>query len=276
MKSGRPRLLNNRTERLIIIKSKCHPRATARTLMQDINLNGVVSVDTVKRVLRRGELFGRIAVKKPFLSKKNKKKRFRWCKERISWTQTDWNKIVFSDESKIELHPRRREYIRRKPGQALNGNMIQSTRKFSPSLMVWGAIRSDGTRVICRCEGNVDQYAYQEILEQNLGRIVTGRYVFQQDGATCHTARSTKEYMTRKRIRLLPEWPPQSPDLSLIEHIWEILKAKVAARNGLEELWEVVKDEWEKISNDQIAALYKSMISRIKAVVLTRGSNTKY
>ena len=123
--------------------------------------------------------------------------------------------------------------------------MVQPTRKFCPSLMVCDSIRSDAMRVLCRCVGIVDQYTYQDILAQNLGRIVTGRYVFQQDGANCHTARSIKEFIRRNRIWLLPDWPPQNPDLSPIENMWALLKEKVAARScdNVEELWEAVIDE---------------------------------
>ena len=37
-----------------------------------------------------------------------------------------------------------------------------------------------------------------------------------QDGAPAHSARNTKQYLKRKRIREL-RWPPKSPDLNPIE-----------------------------------------------------------
>ena len=67
-KIGRPRKLTSKTQRLIAIKSELNPRWTA---------NHLVSVDIVKRA----KLFGRVAVKKPFLSKINKIRRLKWCRK---------------------------------------------------------------------------------------------------------------------------------------------------------------------------------------------------
>ena len=72
-KIGRRRQkLTSKTQRLIAIKSKLNPRWTANMLRSDCSINHLVSVDAVKRILRRAKLFGRVAVKKPFHSKINK------------------------------------------------------------------------------------------------------------------------------------------------------------------------------------------------------------
>lgn len=92
---------------------------------------------------------------------------------------------AFSDEGEIELHSRRRQHVRRRPGRAPQPNMVQPTREFSPALIVWGAVGADGVRVLCRCEGNADQYMHHDILDQHLGSIASGRYIIQQDGASC-------------------------------------------------------------------------------------------
>jgi transposase len=277
-KSGRPRKLSKRTEKFIVVTSKRHPKLTARQLSSTCNVLNKASLCTVKRILRRAKLFGRIAVKKPFLSKVHRQKRLAWCRERRLYNETDWGRIIFTDESKIELHPRRRLYVRRAPGCRINPSMVAPTTKFSPSIMVWGAIRRDGKRVLCRCDASVDQYEYQRILNAHLSSIYRPRFVFQQDGARAHTAHSTIEFLQRKQIRLLPQWPAQSPDLSPIEHVWDILKERVAQRgcSTLGQLWESITDEWNKISNDEIRKLYDSMPRRIVAVLRAHGGNTKY
>ena len=43
------------------------------------------------------------ARKKPYLSEVNKKKRLLWAKEHQDWTDEDWAKVVWSDESIFEV-----------------------------------------------------------------------------------------------------------------------------------------------------------------------------
>jgi len=277
-KTGRPRKLSVKKQRLIIIKSKLNPRWTANMLRSDGNINHLVSVDTVKRILRRAKLFGRVAVKKPFLSKINKIKRLKWCREKQSWSSVNWKRIIFSDESKIELHSKSRQYVRRQVGSGLRPSMVQTTKKFSPYVMVWGAVRADGKRALAFCDENVNQHFYQQLLRENLPSIYSIRYFFQQDGAKAHTATSTIDFLQANQIRQLQNWPPQSPDLSIIENLWDILKQKVRRRNcrNIFELKSTILDEWNNISNDEILNLYESIPRRIRAVIRAGGSNTKY
>jgi len=73
-------------------------------------------------------------------------------------------------------------------------------------------------------------------------------------------------------------WPPQLPDLNLIENRWSIVKNKVGKRIFLysEDLWPAVEEEWNGISADMIHSLYRSMPSRISAVLRNKGLHCKY
>jgi len=70
---------------------------------------------------------------------------------------------------------------------------------------------------------------------------------FQHDNAPWHTSRATLAYIKLKKIRLLPDWSPYSPDLNPIERVWAYIKrrlAEIVVKNGvpatLDELWEIV------------------------------------
>lgn len=89
----------------------------------------------------------------------------------------------------------------------MDSNYVCKTVKFSPSLMVWGAIRSDGCKILHICEGNVNSQKYQDILNLNLPQIYNTRYIFQQDGATCHTSQATTKFLLERSIRVLQKWP---------------------------------------------------------------------
>ena len=277
-KPSKRKLLCARDERKLLLKSKMNPKMTAKQLRQMCGFEHV-SVDTIKRSLRRQGQRGYIACRKPFLTKRLKLQRLKWCKMRIDWQKADWKRVIFSDESKMELWPRRREYVRRqKKSSKFDEQYVTKTKKISPSLMVWGAIRADGCRVLLCCKRSVDQYHYQELLDEGLQQIYNSRYKFQHDGASCHTAHSTKLYLERKAIRMLNPWPAQSADLSPIENLWDMLKEKVHRRgaNNIEELWKHCKEEWDSLPTETIEKLYDSMPTRIRAVVAARGGNTKY
>ncbi|GFU64137.1 uncharacterized protein TNCV_3745051 [Trichonephila clavipes] len=52
-------------------------------------------------------------------------------------------------------------------------------------------------------------------------------YIFMQDGALYHTARSIKAVLAEQNIPLL-DWLGNSPDMRTIENVWELMKREVA------------------------------------------------
>ncbi len=65
------------------------------------------------------------------------------------------------------------------------------------------------------------------------------------------------------------EWPSMSPDLNPIEHMWGILKQKVEKHHvsNIQQLRDVIVEEWKRMSATTCAALVNSMPKRIKAVL---------
>ena len=76
------------------------------------------------------------------------------------------------------------------------------------------------------------------------------------------------------------DWPPQSPDLNPIEHLWEHLKKRLKEYEnppkGILELWERVEKEWEAISTETCQNLIASMPRRMEAVIKAKGGYIKY
>lgn len=202
-RSGRPSKVTRRDINKMVIHSKKTPKATANEIRYSCNLADKISTNTAKRILRQSNLFGRIAAKKPRLTASQKGKRNEWCRHRRNWSHNEWSRVIFSDESKIEICPRHREYVRRPINTRFNQKYLAGTTKFGISIMLWGAIRSDGKRVLVRLDGNIDSLAYQRVIEENLFKIYNSRFIFQQDGASCHTSASTSQYFTQKGVRML-------------------------------------------------------------------------
>lgn len=98
--SGRRRILTPREELNITNKVKADPKLSAPKLAKvlRLELNKDVSAETVRRVLRRSGLHGRIARKKPFISEKNRIQRYNFAKEYVSKPEDFWKNVLFADE----------------------------------------------------------------------------------------------------------------------------------------------------------------------------------
>jgi len=288
-RSGRPKVTTFREDRRIKRVSETNRKLTAAEVTASINFQRNVSVSTVKRRLCSFGLNGRIARKKPYMTKEHQRKRYLWAKERRNWTIADWLHCVYTDECRISKSGscNHREWVRRRVGEDCKEECISATRFREQSLMLWGCISLEGVGPLKRFAPNERMSAkqYKQLLIHRgipylltLGKQHNTPFMFQHDGASSHTAKTVKTYLQRKNIDLLP-WPAHSPDLNPIENVWSKLKRNVSRRmrtTSLDDLWQNVQEEWLKIDKNYILSLIQSMPRRIKAVLKSKGGATKY
>ena len=218
-RSGRPRALGKRTEKRLVRQSKIDPFCTAKQLKTEKPEVEAVSDRTIRRYLCRNGLYGRIAAPKTKLTPTHIRNRIDFCQSKKDRALRDWNRVIFTDESKLEINPRRKQFVQRPVNARHVSKYCRETTKFSKSLMVWGAIRSDGCRTLVKCQGTVNSDQYQRILQQEFPDLCCDPSMFfQQNGATIHTSMSTLQFLYSKNVSLLHNYPPQSPDLSIIEN----------------------------------------------------------
>ncbi|UYV72346.1 hypothetical protein LAZ67_9002717 [Cordylochernes scorpioides] len=94
--------------------------------------------------------------------------------------------------------------------------------------------------------------------------------LYQQDNARPHTARISQQAL--QDVQMLP-WPPYSPDLSPIEHVWDIIGRRLHALpqpRSEDELWQMVEREWRAIPQDAIRTLIDSLPRRVAACIAVR------
>ena len=93
-----------------------------------------------------------------------------------------------------------------------------------------------------------------------------------------HITAKKKLWMAENGIDLLENWPPQSPDLNIIENVWHFLKERVRKRypKNFEELWMFTQEEFYNIPTQLIQRLFRSIPRRLRLVVRAKGCHTKY
>lgn len=256
-----------------------------KILQQSTNLS--LSINTVRRSLKRAGMKAAVKVKRAFLSPRHKQERLDFAYSHQYWTVDDWKRVIWSDESKINrFGSDGRKWVWKKPGECINDRVVDKTVKHGGgSIMVWGCFGWDGTGYVVKIDGKMDSRLFCQILEEDLqGSLeqlgkTPGEIIFQQDNDPKHTSKLAKSWFENHDINVMI-WPPQSPDLNPIEHLWSILKRRLSeyetTPNGIHELWERVSKVWENIEVETCRTLIESMPRRMEAVIKAKGGYTNY
>ncbi|GFY21488.1 transposable element Tcb1 transposase [Trichonephila clavipes] len=99
--SGATRKTTRREDRRIVRQALVDPTVTRSTIREDVGV--AIVPQTISRHLAEANL----KPKRPFhalpLTPEHRQLRLQWCQARSMWNVTDWQKVVFSDESRFVL-----------------------------------------------------------------------------------------------------------------------------------------------------------------------------
>ena len=83
-------------------------------------------------------------------------------------------------------------------------------------------------------------------------------FILMDDNARPHRARVVEQYLQAETIDRM-DWPARSPDISPIEHAWDLLQAAVSARPvqpaSLQELGTALMEEWAAVPQRWLTSL---------------------
>ncbi|UYV65347.1 CPED1 [Cordylochernes scorpioides] len=252
---GATRVTSARVDRRILRQAVAAPQATCTAILQHVQdtLDHSISTRTISRRLVANGLHSCRPLRRLPLTPPNRRQRLEWCRARSTW-MTEWHRVVFSDESRFCLSSdSRRVRVWRRRGERSNPAAIVTFTSYS------------GTMTAQRY---VDDVLRPVTLPYLQG---VPNALYQQDNARPHTARISQQAL--QDVQMLP-WPPYSPDLSPIEHVWDIIGRRLHALpqpRSEDELWQMVEREWRAIPQDAIRTLIDSLPRRVAACIAVRG-----
>lgn len=288
-KVGRPSLLTARQKIFCVhkITRGCQENAVQVKSSLEEELGIKASSSTVRRALKEAGLGAIEKPKKPLLSEASRRKRLAFAKRHQHWTIDDWRRVVWSDETKINRFcsdGRRWAWIRN--GEEIQTKHAKLTVKHGGgNIKIWSCITYDGVGWLSHIEDTMDSVLYKNILEDELTKTLefyhlkNNNSIFQHDNDPKHTSKLVQEWLSKQKFSTLV-WPPQSPDLNPIEHMWAWLKGRLneyeTAAKGMNDLFDRVGETWYKFTKEECRRVIDTMPERCQAVLRAKGGWTDY
>ncbi|GFW95384.1 transposable element Tcb2 transposase [Trichonephila clavipes] len=233
--SRKTRKTTGREDRRIVRQALVDPTVSRSTIRTDGGVS--IAPQTISRHLAEANLKS----KRPFralpLTPELRQLRLQCGQARSMWNVTDWQKVMFSDESRLVLGT------------------------------------DDNRKRVWRRPGDSQSYV-DDILRPHVGAFLNGLpgAIFQRDNACPHTARVVQDFL--RHFQTLP-WPARSPDLSPVQHVWNQLKWQMPSCHSVHDLELDVQNLWTYLPQDNIWCLINSMPDRV-ACITAGGGPTRY
>nr|CCA28305.1 hypothetical protein ALNC14_144490 [Albugo laibachii Nc14] len=255
----------------------------------------------IRTALKSQGFARRVSKRKGFSNQDvHREQRLRFALRAREWDRERLNSQIFSDEvwaywgantrnfvtvqvdgdrNEIVFDRHRPECLTRKSARStawMFHGVIYGGKKAFRTFWEWGSMNSEkyDEHILAKVEEFIG-------VEQRMGKSPW----YQHDNAPCHKSRLTQSNLHRRRIPTI-EWPPYSPDLNLIEHVWVSMKRHIQdnylRRSYLDQtisrhdLRELIQEAWDLIRDEDIAKLYDSWWDRCDAVIRANGGPTKY
>lgn len=232
-----------------------------------------------------------------------KLKRLLFAKAHVS---TNWSNVMFTD---------RKRFLFKYPGSKVEpGRWVRKGQKYEVvaackptclnlycGITKWGMIKCHPVAGTSKHKSvyknrmgdwssNITADEYTDVLKKTLlpegarvfGNMGIDNWLLQQDNDPSHVdaVDVVKEWASShgSGARVLLNWPPNSPDLNLVENVWGYVQRQVDAKGckTFDEFKEAVVSELARVPKKMIDNLYASMPGRIAKVIERDGGKSGY
>ncbi|GFT86715.1 transposable element Tcb2 transposase [Trichonephila clavipes] len=163
-------------------------------------------------------------------------------------------------------------------------NIFERDRYGGRGVLVWGSIML-GSRTDLHIfdAGSVNGTRYSNEILLSYVRLFRGamglQFLFMDDNAPCHRTVAAEQLLESEDIERM-DWPARSPDVNTIEHVWDFLGRRLAARTlppvKIQERRLALQDEWAAMPQQLIDTLILSMGRRCETCLEVRGDHIPY
>lgn len=287
-RTGRPpKLSKEEVDTLVefVTSSRKTRRMSYLQLAEALWPEGEVGADSVKYALHKRGYRRRVALRKPPLQQRHRTARLEWAQEHLHWTEEQWRKILWSDETWVKAGTHRKILITRRPGEELDETCLVERIQRQAGWMFWACFHSNikGPSIFWEKDwGTINQESYcAHTVPVVHGWIrMNPSLLFMQDNAPGHSAGRTKTELEERGVSVV-YWPSLSPDLNPIETLWNRMKDWLAIhypakKATYDQLRQQVTEAWAAIGSEVLDELIGTMHQRCQDVINAEGGHTKW
>ncbi|GFW46117.1 transposable element Tcb2 transposase [Trichonephila clavipes] len=285
--SGRPRGTTPADDRYIVLQARRNRRQTVGEIARHTTqaTGRPISRFTVARRLHGGGLFARRPVRCIPLTPAHRRRRSLLCLEHRNWRDNEWGRVLFTDESRFSLSSdSHRILIWRGEEAAIIPRTSLKETGMKVAVFSFGEASClvVGTDLHIFDAGSVNGTRYCNEILLPYVRLFRGamglQFLFMDDNAPCHRTVAAEQLLESEDIEGM-DWPARSLDLNPIEHVWDFLGRRLAARAlppvTIRELRLALQDEWAAMPQLD-DTLILSMGRRCETCLAVRGDHIPY
>jgi transposase len=266
---GRPKRITQDNIDNLVAGTESDRRSSVREMSGNVGM----SHESVRKTRHANGLHYYNSTPVPPLSDQAKAQRVKFCQDRLQ--SNDDLPIIFTDESTVGQDMNKGGIWRHRGEIVPEGQHEQEAHPIQ--VMIWGAIGPNFKSDLSRCPPSVNGLTYIEMLakskilgtlDHEFGKL---HYWWQQDNAPAHKPGWPE---LKKLCKCLP-WPPHSPDLSPIEHMWAIMKNKLKGQKfrDTEHLFQAITAAWNAIDMTTVNNLCASFPRRCSVCIQIGGAS---